>query len=128
MSCQDLQAGGPWRSQGAPGVFFQSLESTLGPCLESQGGLGEPCDVPRRSLGSLGGPLGDPWEARGGALAVLGVPWEFLGWSLVALPSLLGALADHENRSKTISFFFGFRPLGVPEELYEDSWKRMERS
>ena len=62
MSCQDLQAGGPWRSQVAPGLFFQSFEGTLGPRLESQGGLGEPCDVPRRSLGSLGGPLGDPWK------------------------------------------------------------------
>ena len=76
----------------APGLFFQSFEGTLGPRLESRGGLGEPCVVRRRSLGSLGGPLGDPWEALGGALAVLGVPCEFLG----LLP-----LRAFQNKTKT---------------------------
>ena len=120
-----------WRSQVAPGLFFQSFEGTLGPRLESRGGLGEPCFVRRRSLGSLGDPLGDPWEALGGELAVLGVPWGFFGWSLVALPSLLGALADHENLSKTNSFSYYFdhrefprSSMRTPGRVWRGLWSR----
>ena len=74
MSCQDLQAGGPWRSQVAPGLFFQSFEGTLSLVLS-----------PGVALGSLVTSLGGPWAAWG-------VPWEFLGSSWRCFGSPWGPL------------------------------------